>query len=88
MSDGASTHVIINQVHRKELGQPYGPCLKRNDEHSDLLDDLQVNPSASLKMLKKINEIFIFRVTMIRNEFNTTLLMIKCACTSAGWMQL
>ena len=54
LSDGASTHVIINQVHRKELGQPYGPCLKRNDEHSDLLDDLQVNPSAPLKMLKKI----------------------------------
>ena len=60
----------------------------RNDEHSDLLDDLQVNPSAPLTMLKKFNEQYIFRVIMLRNESNTTPLMIKCASTSAGWVQL
>ena len=41
LTDGTSTRVIINQVHRKELGYPYGTCVKINNEHSDILNNIR-----------------------------------------------
>lgn len=78
LPDGISTRVIINQVHQDELGYPYGTCLKKNTQHSDILNDMQ-NSSAEGNNNKHDS----YSDTMCMYECRMDAVIAMCSCSMA-----